>query len=97
MIRCPSEKRLMAEFKLDSQAAKLIRKLAHSSDDPEALEDTINALCPATERYARSCYSSPYNSRMWRTTLVLHAIDKILGRIAAPNIPAEISPLPINP
>jgi D-alanyl-D-alanine carboxypeptidase len=25
------------------------------------------------------------------------AIDKILGRIAAPNIPAEISPLPINP
>lgn len=81
-MRAPSTARLLATFKdLDQRKATLIRALAHAVDDPIKLASVINgnADCRATEAYARSCYSDPYDSGMWRRTLALHAIDTILG------------------
>lgn len=79
MIKAPSVNALVTTFKLDSVAARLIRSLAHAADDASELEALIDTRCPATAAYVRQLYSSPYDSRMWRRTVVLHAIDVILG------------------
>jgi hypothetical protein len=75
----PQAKKLRDTFDLDTAQAKLIKDLCAARDYRELLEPLIEAKCPETAAYARSCYNDPYNSRMWRTTLVLHAIDHILG------------------
>jgi hypothetical protein len=76
----PSVKRLTSAFRdLDSKGARLIRALAHAVDDPEALAALVEAKCPMTHAYVRSMYSDPYNSRTWRRTVALHAIDLALG------------------
>lgn len=64
---------------LDAKQAGLIRRLAHATDDRVLLEKIINAECPATAAYARSCYHDPYDTHMWRVTMTMHAIDKTLG------------------
>lgn len=82
MIRCPSVKRLVAEFagrNLTISDAKLIRKLAKAQDYRFELREIIEADCESTARYAHSCYTDPYDSKTWRTTLILHAINEILN------------------
>lgn len=78
-MRTPSIKRLVATFDLTREQASLIKRLGVACDSAEALSTLIEAECPATDRYARSCFHNPYTSQMWRRTMALHAIDCILG------------------
>jgi hypothetical protein len=79
-MTAPSVARLTAAFRdLDRANARLIRKLARAVSDEQTLRSLIEKRCPATDAYARRCYSNPYDSGMWRRTLALHAIDVILG------------------
>lgn len=76
-MRVPSAKRLVDSFRdLDYAGANLIRRLAKAVDEPDKL---IDKSCPATAAYVRRMHTSPYDSHMWRTTVALHAMDKILG------------------
>jgi hypothetical protein len=76
---CPSEKSLIARFGLDRTQAKLVRQLAHTVDDGDALRKLIDEKCPETAKYAASCHNDPFDTDIWRVTMVLHAIDKIVG------------------
>jgi|HubBroStandDraft_6_1064221.scaffolds.fasta_scaffold213844_2 hypothetical protein len=79
-MRVPTTKSLVAAFRdLDTKGANLIRRLAHAADDSVKLAALIERECPATHAYARSCYNDPYNTKIWRVTMALHAIDRILG------------------
>jgi hypothetical protein len=79
-MQAPSAKRLLATFRdLTPEQARLIRALAHATDDAAQLAGLIAKSCPETDKYARSCYSDPYDSGMWRRTMALHAIDRVLG------------------
>ena len=75
----PQLKRLRETFDLDAAQAKLIKQLCAARDSAEKLAHIIENHCPDTAAYAGGCHRSPYHSQMWRTTLVLHAIDCILG------------------
>lgn len=76
-MRSPTLARLRATF--PDCDARLIKRLCAAADDRDALRAIIEAQCPETDRYARSCYNDPYHGGMWRRTLILHAIDRILG------------------
>jgi hypothetical protein len=81
-VKAPSKKRLLAAFRdLTPEQADLIRKLAHATDDVRtgSLRGIIAEQCPETHTYAMQCYHDPFNSYMWRVTMALHAIDRILG------------------
>lgn len=79
-MRFPSEVRLLGTFRdLTLEQARLMRKLAHNVDDREVLSKLIDEFCPNTSRSARACHSDPYNSGMWRRTMLLRALDEILG------------------
>lgn len=79
-MRCPSLKRLCETFRdLEVMRANQIRKLARNVDKPDALRWLIENECPETHAYVRSMYSDPYDSAMWRRTIMLHAIDRLLG------------------
>lgn len=80
-MRCPSPKRLKAAFpQLTDTQVRVIRLLAASAGDGTLLEQVVGVCAPmATVQYVRQMYSSPYSSQMWRVTVVLHAIDGILG------------------
>lgn len=79
-MRAPSTKRLVETFRdLDRKGANAIRALAHAADDPERLATLIEERHPETARYVRSLYNSPYGSQIWRVTVALHAIDRVLG------------------
>lgn len=75
----PTQKSLQTTFKLDAKQARLIKQLCALRDDKFKLAAFIDAKCPKTAAYAQSPYGDPYNSTMSRTTLVLHAVDIILG------------------
>lgn len=77
-MKTPSVKALIA-YGLTREQAKLVKRLGKVDDDREALSKLIEEECPETWAYARSCYNDPFASQMWRTTMVLHAIDKIVG------------------
>jgi hypothetical protein len=66
--------------------ARLVRKLAHAADDGEALKSLVDDHCPATAAYARSCHADPYRSQLWRTTMVLHAINDVVGGIGVEGL-----------
>lgn len=78
-MRAPSVKTLTANFRLSPDEAKLIRKIAAAADDGEELKTVVDARVPATSSYVRSLYSDPYRSRLWRTTVALHAMNEIMG------------------
>ena len=78
-MRAPSKKRLMQELDLDSEQANLVRSIAHAASPNGSLRKIIDNKCPDTAAYVRSMYSDPYHSCMWRRTVALHAIDRILG------------------
>ena len=79
-MRAPSTKTLLSEFRqLSPEDARLIRALASAADDGEKLKKLVEKSAPGTELYVRSMHSDPYYSRLWRNTVALHAIDKIMG------------------
>lgn len=79
-MKCPSPKELVATFRdLGIDTARLIRNLTSYVDDNATLKEIVEESCPATATYVRSLYNDPYGSAMWRRTVVLHAIDKLLG------------------
>lgn len=81
-MRAPTVKSLTAAFRdLTPESAKLIRRIAHATNDGAALAQIINSdyRCKETERYVAQMYSSPYDSQIWRVTVALHAIDQLLG------------------
>lgn len=78
-MRFPTKKRLKAAFpSLTDEKIALMRKLAHAVDASYALGELIREQCPQTEAYRRQCYNDPLATRMWRRTLVLHALDTIM-------------------
>jgi hypothetical protein len=91
-MRSPSIKTLCATFRLTPEQAGLIKRLAKATDNADKLREIIEAECPGTEAYVRSMYSDPYNSHMWRVTVALHAMDRILGTYGVEGL----GPLPSN-
>lgn len=77
-MRAPSVKTLTAEFRTSPENAKLVRLLAAAADDGEKLKKLVDARVPATASYVHSMYSDPYRSRLWRTTVALHAMNEVL-------------------
>jgi hypothetical protein len=69
----------MQTFRLDSEQANLIRKLAKNTDEPEKLSELVEAYCPATVQYVHRMHSSPWDSHMWRVTVALHAMNEIMA------------------
>lgn len=78
-MKTPSANALMEAFSISDEQAKLIRALAKNTDEPEALSALIEDNCPDTVAYVRQMHSDPWRSHMWRVTVALHAIDKIIG------------------
>lgn len=78
-IRMPSTARLVAAFRdLDRPTASLMRRIAKAADEPDDLMRLIRRVEP-TARYVNQLHHSPYESAMWRRTVVLHALDVLLG------------------
>lgn len=77
-MKAPTKKRLCDLLNLEPKAASLIKRLASSVDDRERLETLIEKHCAETWEYAKRCHSWPFDSAMWRRTMVLHAIDCIM-------------------
>lgn len=77
-MKSPSQKELEKTFDLSSGDAKLIKELAKNVDDRDELEELVERV-PGTEAYVRQMYSSPYDSAMWRRTVMLHAVDQLVG------------------
>lgn len=75
--KAPSAKKLQEAFQIDSKQANLVRAFAQATDDSEKLEELVEKV-PATERYVRSLYNDPYDSKIWRVTVAMHAINEIL-------------------
>ena len=79
-MQAPSTKTLLAEFRdLLPDDAKLIRKLAGAADDGDAIRKLVDARVPGTAKYVRTLHSDSYRSRLWRTTVALHAMNEVLG------------------
>lgn len=78
-MRAPSVESLMKAFpKMTREEAKLIRLVA-KADDADSLEKVIDKFFPKTRAYIFSLMSSPYDSKIWRVTVQLHAIDEVMG------------------
>ena len=77
-MRSPSVNRLETAFDITRKDANLIKRLVKSVDNPSKLEGLIDQHVPLTGRYVRSLFHCPYNSRGWRRTVVLHAINGIV-------------------
>ncbi len=78
-MRAPSVKKLTEAFRdLNEQEAKLVRKFAKVVGDRDALEELVEDKAPDTASYVRQMHSSPYTSQMWRNTVALHAIDRLV-------------------
>lgn len=74
----PSASELEVRFELSKEKANLACALCDATDNPEKLEELIEQV-PETARYVRQLFSSPYNSSIWRRTVVLHALDVLIG------------------
>ncbi len=71
--------RLQSELDLNEGQARGVRALCAVVDDPDALQDLIEAEHENTDDYVGRLYSNPYRSAMWRRTVVLYAIDVLIG------------------
>lgn len=76
-MRCPSAKALEQAFRISREKANLVRKIAKAVDSN--LEAVIDKCCPKTAAYAQSCHNNPYNMKIWRVTMALHAINDVIG------------------
>jgi len=91
-MRCPSSQKLQEYLHLSPEQARLVRALAKAADDGEVLAALVEASCPDTAAYVRSMHSDPYNSHMWRVTVALHAMDKVLGTYGVEPLGPTIGP-----
>ena len=89
-MRAPSVKALQRAFSISRREANLLRTIARAVDEPRGsdrirsgnskLEEVIESRGPeATQSYVRSLHSDPYDSRIWRVTVALHAMNEIVG------------------
>lgn len=78
-MKVPSKKELCELLDLDDAQADLVRALCANANNREELEVLIEKNCPQTWQYANSCHSWPFDNYMWRCTMVLHALNCILG------------------
>lgn len=78
-MRAPSMQRLIQILNLSPTQAYVVRMLARLVDDETGLETAIQRCCPRTAAYAASCHSDPFDSPMWRRTMMLAAIDETIG------------------
>lgn len=77
-ITCPAAKSLEADLSISREDANKIRKLCKLADSPDELAEFIEKSFPKTEAYVRRLHSNPYNNKMWRRTVALHAMDELL-------------------
>lgn len=83
-MKMPSKKALKELYRdLSDRDAHLVRSIGHAVDDDyrygdDSLPDLIKEV-PATDKYVRSMYSSPWDSDIWRVTVALHAINELVG------------------
>jgi len=85
-MRCPSSQNLQSRLNITVEQARLVRALARAADDGEVLAALVEGSCPETAAYVRSMHSSPYDSRMWRVTVALHAMDKVVGTFGVESL-----------
>jgi len=78
-MRAPSIKTLTESLRLSAENAKLVRAIAAAADDGDKLKALVDAQVPGTSKYVRSMHSDPYRSRLWRTTVALHAMNEVVG------------------
>lgn len=89
-MRCPSVAVLMGRLRLTKEQAGHIRMLAKlvdgvatgvevSTGPVQTLQEYIRRHCPKTHRYGRQCFSEPYNSKGWRRTMMLEAMNEVCG------------------
>lgn len=82
-MRSPSVKRLLDAFPADltPEGANLIRQLCRLADQLDELEELIadHPLLVETHAYVRRLHNSPYRSAMWRRTVILHAVNRLIG------------------
>jgi hypothetical protein len=87
-MRSPSLARLVETFRITTEQARLIKRLASAtdtypirdeSDRQRTLAYIVEHECPGTHGYLASLHSDPYYSHTWRVTVALHAMDGVLG------------------
>lgn len=78
-MRAPSAESLMKTFRIERKDANRIRLAAKAVDNPDALRKVIEDHFPATQEWVFSLHSSPYDSKIWRVTTALNAMDEALG------------------
>lgn len=78
-MRAPTAISMSAELGVSREEGLAIRTLTRLVDLPDLLQTYVEDHCPDTWRYVRSLHSSPWRSSMWRRSVVMHAIDRILG------------------
>lgn len=78
-MRCPTTNSLISKLNLTRDQARAVRRLARKVDSGEDLQAEIEARHPDTLAYVQRMHGSPWNSRMWRVTVALHAIDRAIG------------------
>jgi hypothetical protein len=77
-VRCPTAKSLTAAFRIDQSTANKIRQLCKTVDNADKFQSLIAKSHPKTHKYTLSMYNSPYDSPMWRRTVMLDAINHLL-------------------
>jgi len=78
-MKSPSIKAMNEKLRIPLENAKQIKKLCALAHKPLTLADYIKDHCPNTHKYAMSCYGDPYDSVMWRRTMILHAVNDLSG------------------
>lgn len=78
-MKAPSANAMMEALSISDEQAKLIRALAKNTDEAEKLSAIIEEHCPKTVKYVGRLHSSPWNSKIWRVTVALNAMDEVLG------------------
>lgn len=77
-MKFPSPRQLRKAFpKLDNNSIDLMRRLARVVDSPDKLAETIEKV-PDTAKYVHSLFSDPYDSSLWRRTVMLHAMNELM-------------------
>lgn len=78
-VRVPGILAMARTFRdLGLAGAVQIWAIARAADDADDLRRQVERV-PSTAEYVRRMHGDPYDSQMWRDTVVLHAIDAVLG------------------
>lgn len=83
-MKAPSVATLADFLKVDDSVARAIRELWFAVDDGGRLEELLSSTngtqlkYPATYRWVRNCYISPFLDQRWRRTMALSAIGELV-------------------